>query len=382
MNIEDRLSEAMHATFDPSRPSPELEASIVERISVSGSRPGRVRPRPVLGGLAAIALVIGLAVTIGPLASRNRSGGAPANGTLSPSASASAVPAGSLAHFDRDGLAFSYPASWQASVSGVNMHYVTILDFLGTGSGRASCHSVTPGPGDKFISGTECGTDFKIDPGQVVVELSRQDGPPMPGPIDPANPSGIEPGERYVAVGGLPAIFGDGSGGQTGTVTMTWTLSVPGELISRYQIYAQIKGPGTEQMRAQVLALVSSLSYDPLAPVLRPSDGPRIAAIGLAQARAGDASLACFPSVPGTTVTATISQFPGYSPMRKPLPVTCTTQIEPVSIGLWRMTLTESWTAASDRKAGSLTTTIWLASDGTPGTTEGGPAPSELPYWP
>ena len=71
-----------------------------------------------------------------------------------------------------------------------------------------------------------------------------------------------------------------------------------------------------------------------------------------------------------------------YSALRKPLPVTCTTEIEPVPIGLWKMTLTESWTAASDRSAGSLTTTIWLAPDGTPGETDGGPAPSGIPYWP
>jgi hypothetical protein len=36
---------------------------------------------------------------------------------------------------------------------------------------------------------------------------------------------------------------------------------------------------------------------------------------------------------------------------------------------------------ASDRSAGSLTTTIWLAPDGTPGETEGG-AHSVIPYWP
>ena len=190
------------------------------------------------------------------------------------------------------------------------------------------------------------------------------------------DPTTLDPAGRYVTVGGLPAILQDSG------ATLDWTLSVPGDIESRYLIHAEIKGPGEDGMRAQVEALVASITYDPPVPVLNPADGPRIAAIGLAQASANDSSLACFPSVPGATATATIQQFPMYSALRKPLPVTCTTAIEPVAIGLWKMTLTESWTAAADRSAGSLTTTIWLAPDGTPGETQGGPAPSEMPYWP
>jgi hypothetical protein len=54
-----------------------------------------------------------------------------------------------------------------------------------------------------------------------------------------------------------------------------------------------------------------------------------------------------------------------------------------VSIGLWKLTLTESWTAASDRSAGSFTIAIWLAADGTPGETRSGPVGSSMvPYLP
>jgi hypothetical protein len=255
---------------------------------------------------------------------------------------------------------------------------VTILAFLGTGSGLATCTAITPGPGDQFISGTQCGTDLHVDPGQVVVELSRQDGPPSSlSPIDPADPRGIADGGKYVTVGGLPAIYSEGT--SDGTISLDWTLSVPTELISRYRIHAQIMGPGVERMRAQVEALVASIKYDPAVPVLNPADGSRIAAIGLEKARA---DYACFPTVPGATATATITEFPMYSPMRKPLPVTCSMEIEPNLIGLWKMTLTWSWTAASDRFAGSLTETMWLSADGTPGATVGGPGPSEMPYWP
>jgi len=132
-------------------------------------------------------------------------------------------------------------------------------------------------------------------------------------------------------------------------------------------------------MRAEVEALVASIRYDPPVAVLDPSDGPRIAAIGLAKAKANDPSFDCFPSVPGPRQRRRSCNSPCTPACTKPLPVTCTTAIEPVAIGLWKMTLTESWTAASDRSAGSLTTTIWLAPDGTPGETDGGPAPSEMP---
>ena len=70
--------------------------------------------------------------------------------------------------------------------------------------------------------------------------------------------------------------------------------------------------------------------------------------------------------------------------LTKPLAVTCSIEIEPVPIGFWRVSLIESWTAASDRSAGSLTTMIWLYPDGTEvGMTGGvGPAasPSGIPY--
>jgi hypothetical protein len=364
MNPEDRLSDALHGALDTAAPSPDLEDRIVERVSLARPRSVRFhwmpRFRPAFVALAAVLLV---AVVLSPVALNLRS---------------QSGSGGSLAHFDRDGLAFDYPASWNTSVSGLNMHYVTTLDFLGTGSGLATCNTITPGPSDNFISGTECGNSLTVDPGQVVVELLRSDGPPRPGPIDPNDSNALSIGQKYVTVGGLPAIFEESGS----PATLDWTLSVPEQLISRYLIHVEMKGPGLDQMRAQVEALVASITYNPPVPVLNPADGPRVAAIGLTKETANDPSFACFPKVPGATAAATVTQFPMYSAMSRPLPVTCTTEIRPVSIGLWKMTLTESWTAASDRSAGSLTTTLWLDHEGTPGEEDGGPGPSEMPYWP
>jgi hypothetical protein len=311
--------------------------------------------------------------------------GSPAGSVAPGRATPAAVPASQttgLAHFDADGLAFDYPAAWHVSPSGLNEHYVTVLDFLGTGSASAACVQITPGPSDSFISGTTCQRNVTLGPGQVVVELLRSDGPPRPGPIDPADHALLGDGDSFVTVGGLPAIAGQEAGHPWGSdLALTWTLSVPAELISRYQISAYIKGPGVEEMQAQAEALVASMAYDPPVPVLNPADGPRILGVGLAQAKASDPSFACFPTEPNATATATVTELPMYSALRKPLPVTCLTTIEPEQIGLWKVTLTESWTAAADRSAGRLVTTLWLAADGTPGQMGGGPGPSEIPYW-
>jgi hypothetical protein len=377
MEPEDRLSGALHATLDAARPSPDLEDRIVERVSVAGRRTVRSNVRFGFAGVAALVVVVAIvSVAVGL-----RTG--PGHDTTGPSAG-SDIAAGSLARFDRDGLAFDYPASWKASVSGFNLHYETILDFLGTGSGLATCTAITPGPSDKFLSGTQCGADLNVGAGQVVVELSLEGGPFFDFPIDPSDPKGIESGGKYVTVGGLPAIsYEETLADPASGATLDWTLSVPEQVNSRFTIHAEIKSPGAQQMRAQVEALVASLRYDPPAPLLNPADGPRIAAIGLAKAGSSDPALACFPSAPGTTATATVTQVSGYSALRKPLPVTCGTEIAPVSIGLWKLTLTESWTAASDRSAGSFTIAIWLAADGTPGETRSGPVGSSMvPYLP
>lgn len=384
MNPEDRLPDALHATLDTATPSPDLQDRIVERVSLAqhrsvrfGWRPG-MQPIAARRGLAGLIALIVVAIALVPLAMSIQSNAGPAEPSgsrataLSTVAVASelpplATPAESLAHFDRDGLAFDYPASWHTSVSGVNLHYITVLDFLGSGSGMEACEVMTPNPSG-IGGGEECAPDLQISPGEVVVELSIFDGMGREDPIDPTDSAALAAGEKYVTVGGLPATFAvNASPGFLVPSGLTWTLSVPKEPGARYIIEATLKDPGIDQMRAQVEALVASISYDPPAPVLNPADGPRIAEIGLAKATAAAHApdLTCFPKVPGSTATGTMTKVPYGSDLTKPLPVTCRTEIEPLAIGLWKMTLTESWSAASDRSAGSLVLTQWLAADGT-----------------
>ena len=394
MNPEDRLSDALHATLDAAQPSPDLQDRIVERVSLArprsvrfGWRPG-MQPIAARRGLAGLIALIVVAIALVPLAMSIRSNAGPAEPSgsrataLSTVAVASelpslATPAESLAHFDRDGLAFDYPASWHTLDFRVNTSFSSVLGFLGTGSGMEACEARSPNPSGSG-GGRECANNLRISPGEVVVELSIVVWMGAKHPIDPTDSAALGVGQEYVTVGGLAAIFAEST--DSTTTILDWTLSVPEHLFHRYRVHVEMKSPGVDRMRAQVEALVASIGYDPPVPVLNPADGPGIAAIGLTQAAARDPSLACFPKVPGATATATITRFPGYSALTKPLPVTCTTEMQPQSIGLWKMTLTESWTAASDRSAGSLSTTLWLLHDGTAGTQESGPAPSELPY--
>lgn len=381
MNPEDRLSDALHSVIGTAQPSPDLADRIAVRVSAAGGR--RRFGSDARLGLAAIGVIAIVALAIGAPFALNGMNGAGSHATVLYSPVPTPAPTG-FAHFDRDGLAFDYPAAWTATASGLNMHYVTILDFVGTGLGTAKCETKTPGPSDNFTSETECGAELAVKPGQVVVELLRSDGPPRPGPIDPADASALGIGQRYVTVGGLPAIFEEKNPADGLTAsTLDWTLSMPGQVISRYGLHVEMMGPGLDKMRAQVEALVASLRFDPPVAVLKTADEAHIAAVGLAQAVSNDPALACFPKVPGTSATATVTALPGLSALHKPLPVTCETKIEPTPIGLWKMTLTESWATASDRSAGSYATTVWLEPDGTQGSTgQYGPGPSEIPYWP
>ena len=68
----------------------------------------------------------------------------------------------------------------------------------------------------------------------------------------------------------------------------------------------------------------------------------------------------CFPTQPGSR-SATITVAPDGPKLSKPLPVVCSVAIEPNIMEGWTITLTVTWEAASDRKAGTWT---WTSRDG------------------
>jgi hypothetical protein len=374
MNVEERLSRALHSTLDNRQPSPGL----ADRTADALSRTGR-RPRWVFGvrlaAAAGMVVVAAMALVLLPGAVRQPiSGPAPAISAGTPAGPPSAWPpaSGGLVRYSSAGLSdpaivFEYPSEWHASGQFLNMHYVSILGYVGTGTGDAYCTNLTPGPSDNWLSSTECGSHETVDPGQMLLKISTQDGPPGNGPIDPADAGRLQPGESYVTVAGVPAIYSESREGDR--LTLGWTISMPFTYWATYNLTATIRDPGADAMRGQVQRLIASVGFDPAPAALDPADEPKVAAAAVARLKAENQILTCFPGEPGASATTTVTRLPNFAqPLAKPLPATCSTAIEPTAIGMWKLTLTLSWTADTDRTAGSSTTAVYLSADGTPGT--------------
>ena len=122
--------------------------------------------------------------------------------------------------------------------------------------------------------------------------------------------------------------------------------------------------------------------FGPPVPTLDPARAASVLAAGLRAETVNDPLYSCFPLEPGASATATVTPLPGVGPLRKPLEVTCSSAIAPDPMGLWRVTLTQSWSKAADRTAGELTTVLWVANDGSVSWTANGPTPSDMPYAP
>lgn len=286
-------------------------------------------------------------------------------------------PTPSLAHFHAGRIGFDYPAGWSVRPSGLRMHYVTVVAFVGTAPSTASCTSPTP-------NSVTCRTDFALAPGTVGVEVETQDGPPVTDPLTRA--AHPEPGTQVVSIDGAPAFLSETPAAQVAPATRGLALEVPDPAVTyaRTWLRAEIRGPGEDELVAQVQALFASVRYEP---PLRPTSSLDAAAAAAASARAvaalaaTDSAYACFPRVPGTSNHAVVRQLPFLSRLRKPLPVTCSTAIEGTPLELWRLRLTTAWVAARDRSAGTSTVIAWVGLDGNPTETTGSGAAS-IPHWP
>jgi hypothetical protein len=375
MTTEQRLSDALHAVHDSARPSADLESRILERVSARTRWRLGFSPRLRLGAPAAAALVVVaiIAVASGGALYRHAGSGADSSGASTPRPS-SAIP---LAHYDIDGLAFDYPASWQLGLAAV---YGLSADTSLAQTSTMYCSAFIAADATTYFfypTGTsECEPGTPAGAGQILVAVEKYTDPALKSPIDPSNPSTLQ-GQSFVTVGGLPAEFTDLSDSGATELNLVWSLSVPGSIDSRYTIQAQAQGPGLNEMRAQVTDLIASVRYDPPPVALNAADAGRVLAIGLGKAKASDPSLACFPAVPDATDAATVMD-PGPSgTMVGPYPGVCVTQIAPYAIGLWKMSLTQKeW--FPDGGGGAQTIVIWLYPDGTPGPEFYGPVPEGM----
>ncbi len=320
--------------------------------------------------------LLGCSGAISPSPASRLSTPIPSPSTTPPNTSASASPSipgtstPSMAHYSDNGIAFDYPATWQLQPLNVLLRTGPVLALLGTAPSQMSCgQSVGP----------DCSLRWNLAPGTVSVELAAAESPPMDEPLY-AQP--VNSGSMHITVGGLPAVVATSGFGSGGDAERSWLISIPGSPDSALRFNATAMNPGADQTLEQVDALIASLNYVPAIEPL-PTGSARDAALASAMETiaAHDASFSCFPTTMDQTADAVVQQFPGYSKLRKPVPVHCSTTVEETPIDAWRLKLTIAWDAAKDRKAGSLVNYLWVDHDGQPGLEQGigGDSP---PYWP
>ena len=321
-------------------------------------------------GVTTLALGVALILAGSPVVAQSPS---PASATASPAPGSSPGPTSiqpspvPVVHRRVGRVGFDYPASWTVRPSGVNMRYITVVEFIGTAPSTAGCTHTA--------NSTSCGVDMALGPSTVSVLVEQFDGPTMADPFTRAEHASGE--TSVVQIDGAPALLTRTPSATDPTETSAVTLTVPdpGQLFAATTVRAEVQGPGEDLLWAQVDDLLASVHYEP---ALQPTDRMDEAAGVTAAARAierlakGDPTFACFPRTPGTSRAATVRRLPFYTRLDRRLPVTCSTAIEGTSLELWKMSLTSAWTAGPDRTAGSMTTTVWVGLDGEPGMTSSG----------
>ena len=339
MNVEELLPDFFRQTLGGLQPPVDLANRIVDGLEApravhAGGRHARV-------ALAGVALMLAVALSLGLMA---RSGLVGPAGSFPESPSAAAI----LSHFDHDGIAFDYPASWSVILPGGE----GIHDSLGTASGAS------------------------VAPGRVRVTIVSD--PLYSHPIDDADSVALQSGENYVKVGGLPAIHAEWTDGST--QVLKWSMSLPEEPTTRLLITATMVAPGLETMRAQVDALIAGLAYDPPAAVLSQADEARVARVVLDQLKASDPAFDCFSNTPGASVTGTTVYFPNTPPVAEPVAAVCATTMRPLDIGLWEITLSKAWHKDTLPMSGTYVVTFWATRDGVVLGEE--VTSGEIPSWP
>jgi hypothetical protein len=350
MKLERELSDALHGAFGSARPSPDLRARVIS-VTIRESVRSRRAPRGIIGalsGFAAIALLAALAMTV-------------VKPNITAPREPSAAASGPLTHYGVGWLTFDYPSSWK--------YEVNVLPWvlgLWTGSAPSDCLAPAPEPSGPD---SRCGRRGPLLPGTLYVTVGDYTTPPAEPPIDPTQPSALPSGGGYVTVGGEPAVLVSRAT-STGEV-LDWTIVQPKKPHTRLQVHAEFAGPGSEKMRAEIMAMVASVSF---ANAVKPLDLSQANAV--AQRWMGPMptfpGLECFSTKPGEVTTGVVTEFPwGFdgpifhlTQLSKPLPVTCRMTIEPAtSLFLWKLTLTQAWTADVDRTAGSHSVVFWLDPD-------------------
>jgi hypothetical protein len=130
-------------------------------------------------------------------------------------------------------------------------------------------------------------------------------------------------------------------------------------------IRATLRGPDIDRLGAQVDDMARSLRFDIRPAELAPASRDTALARAIddqdreARAWAGSDLFGCFPRTPGDR-TVEITSGPD-GPLLEPVTVTCTTSVEPMTVGLWQVTLVAAW---SSDGGGTWGKDVFVAADG------------------
>jgi hypothetical protein len=271
-------------------------------------------------------------------------------------------PVSDLRTFDENGITFAYPAAWREFHYSVTSSFSSVIAYLATVSVPEPCVTTV----DPSFTTTACESRFVLTPGSLVVTIANNGTPTFD--ITASRPVGA----TALTVDGLPAYL-ETVPTDSADLGLRWTLSLPGSVDNFYTIDAQMRGPGLDEMRAQLDASIASLRYDPPITPLPSGAAPMAAAEAKALAALVKDSpvWGCFsPSGPKTML---IDSMPDGPPLAQAQVATCTVTIEASPLQLWRMALSIRLPKPDPNVGAGETTVQWINPDGSLGASIGGP---------
>ncbi|HET7517482.1 MAG TPA: hypothetical protein VFN05_07275 [Actinomycetes bacterium] len=257
-------------------------------------------------------------------------------------------------------LAFMRPTSWQwsALTAPVPAEDGEVLGYLGTPGVDAASQCTADDAEACALTAEDIGA------GSVAVELTG--GTSLTSDVwqDEA-PADAE----AITAGGMPALFRESTEGED--QVLSWIVARPETAGGWYRLDARLRGPGQQGLRAQLDALVGSITFDP--PPMAPADDRvtlnQIAATALEELRSrpkGASQYECFNEQAGTR-PGVVDQLPGQKRLAQPLAVACSLRAEVTRWNQYRVRLRYAWPSLGDRAAGEWVVSQWVAPDGTLG---------------
>ena len=278
--------------------------------------------------------------------------GASSLGSHGADTNASAIP---TITFHGSGISFDYPSTWDVAESHTAFSMGSIIAIVGTAN-LAAC-------GDPVD--VNCAYAANLEPRdlRIVIGTGASPGSSIEEP----------PGGFTATIDGMPAIATD-----SGPIPQidqekgrSWQIGMPGVVDNWYTLDAAMRGPGLDDLRAQVDALARSIRFDQHPPPL-PTDPAEVdAVVGRAvqaldrNARTNDRSdyYGCFPRKVGESDPIVIEDGPG-GPLSGPIQVRCAVSVERSPVGLFKMTLAASWDAGPGYAAGTYRQIAYVNGDG------------------